>query len=299
MKKFLSHIVLFCILVFGLLSVTFAVCYQRSAKRINWAIESNKTILIAGDSYPECAVNDSIISNAINICSSADAYIYSFVKIRKFIENNPQIQTVLLGFSCHNLQSRNDSFFKYASPGISKFVRYFYLMDGSEIQDIFKANYNIPIKGFGSCFQKAVIFALTSVGNLSYKRMNLGGYRRLTIHQINKKPIKSSKSDGNNPVHLESSSAQIHYLMEIIQLCKKKRIRLILISTPINREFKKMLEQDQIYFNKYCKQNGLNGLIWNYSDFSMPDSCYADPEHLNEHGAVVFSMMIRDKLLKN
>jgi hypothetical protein len=269
-----------------------------SSSKINWTLESSKTIFITGDSYPECALNDSIFSEAINISSSADTYIYSYVKIRKFIFQNPQIKTVILGFSYHNLQYKNDSFLKNASPGISKFVKYYYLMDDREIFEIFKLNYNIIIKGLGACYQKVVFNALTSINGISFKDLNLGGYRRLYMYKLKENLDDIKRTVNVTSEKVEPSQVQIRYLHKIERLCKKQGVRLILLNTPIHPEFQKILKKDKEYFMKYCEQNRIIDHLLNYADFPLPDSCYADAEHLNYHGADDFSKMIREELVK-
>jgi hypothetical protein len=296
MKNFLRKIFLFGLLFLGMFSVTFLFCFHGSSRRIDWSLESNKTILITGDSFPECALNDSIVSDAVNLSSSADTYIYSYAKIRKFTAHNPQITQIILGFSDHNLQAANDSFFKDTSPGIIKFIRYYYLMDQKEIFDIFKANYNVPIKALGSCYQKSVIYALMSIRGITWRQMGLGGYRCLTRHHMKYDTTDSSTQKSNNTSQIEHSFVQIHYLQEIVKLCNQKKIQLILLSTPIQSKFKKSWGQKRLYFDNFCEENKLDDLIWNYSDYSMPDSCYADTEHLNEHGAELFSRMIRKNM---
>jgi hypothetical protein len=295
MKKFLYQIVSFGFLFFLLISVSFLVCFNLSSRKIDWTLESSKTILIAGDSYPECALNDSILSNAINLSSSADTYIYSYVKIRKFITHNPQIKTVLLGISYHNLMAKNDSFFKSASPGISKFIRYFYLMGESEIDDIFHTNYNIVVTALGSCYQKSAFYALTPVRRISFERLGLGGFRRLAMHHLKENLDVITKVRTANPAVIRPSQVQIHYLEEIIHLCKMSGIQLILLNTPVHPMYKISVKAEAAYFSQFCEQKRIQGYLWDYSDYSMPDSCFADAEHLNYQGAAIFSRMIRDK----
>jgi hypothetical protein len=298
MRKFLYNIFLLGLLFSVLISVTFMICYKMSSKKIDWTLETSKTVLITGDSYPECALDDSIMTETVNLSSSADTYVYSYVKIRKFIIHNPQIRTVVLGFSYHNLLSSDDSFFKNTSPGISKFVKYFYLMDPNEIRALLRANCNIIIKGLGSCYRQAVFFALTSFKGSSYKKLSLGGYRRLSVNKVKEILSGTKKTEPGIPVQIDSSQVQIRYLNKVVQLCKEKNIRLILLNVPIHREFQKTLKNEKAFFDQFCRQNQILDYLWDYADYSLPDSCYSDPEHLNYHGAENFSLMIRKELGK-
>ena len=46
-----------------------------------------KNILILGDSHTENAINDSIFSNSLNYSASADAYIFSYVKLKAILNS--------------------------------------------------------------------------------------------------------------------------------------------------------------------------------------------------------------------
>lgn len=171
-------------------------------------------------------------------------------------------------------------------------------MDGREIFKIFKLNYNIIIKALGPCYQKAVFSALTSFNGIAYKQLNLGEYRRLDMYKLKENLDEIKKTANATSDKMGPSRIQIDFLKEIEQLCKNIGVRLILLNTPMHPEFQKTLKEDKEYFNKYCEQSRIVDQLWNYSDFTLPDSCYADAEHLNYHGADVFTKMIRDKLKK-
>ncbi len=296
MKKFLSHLFFLGLFFSVLISVTFMICFRRSSRQISWKFEPSKTILVTGDSYPECALNDSILSEAVNLSSSADTYIYSYVKIRKFILHNPQIRTVILGFSDHNLQSSDDSFFKNASPGIAKFIKYYYLMEGEEFCTVLKANYNIVFKSLGSCYLKTAFLAFTSFNGISYERLFLGGYRRLSVNKVAELLSEIKNPTNGNHETIGYSQVQIQFLNKIMQHCKEKNIRLILLNVPVHPEFQKKMKNERTFFDQFCRQHKLVGYLWDYADYSLPDSCYADPEHLNYRGAEHFSEMIRKEM---
>ena len=66
----------------GLLSVFI------SKKTFDYKFKEKKNILIVGNSHTECSVNDSIISNSVNLSQSASSYFYSYMKIREFTKYN-------------------------------------------------------------------------------------------------------------------------------------------------------------------------------------------------------------------
>lgn len=65
-------------------------------KNFNYKLDSNIKCLILGHSHTEGAFNDSLISNAKNLARGGEHYFYTYVKARKMIEANPQINTIFL-----------------------------------------------------------------------------------------------------------------------------------------------------------------------------------------------------------
>ena len=61
-------------------------------------------IIFAGDSNMETSVNDKIINNSINLAKSGDSYLYTYLKIKKLIqEDKTKVDTIVISFSPHNI----------------------------------------------------------------------------------------------------------------------------------------------------------------------------------------------------
>jgi hypothetical protein len=107
MKKFLFNILIFftlnlIILIFALSSVYFITSSS------SFKISEEKNIIVVGDSHTECAIDDSIFSYSINISQSGTAYLYSYVKLRKFLNENPHVDTVLISFHSGSIKRFTD-----------------------------------------------------------------------------------------------------------------------------------------------------------------------------------------------
>ena len=124
MKKFIKRGVLFLItvgivsLLVGFLSVLV------SKKNFDYKIKEKKNILIVGNSHTECSINDSIISNSVNLSQSASSYFYSYMKIREFTKYNPQIDTVIISFSDNDLFSQKEKWFSSSEKINNKMTRH-------------------------------------------------------------------------------------------------------------------------------------------------------------------------------
>lgn len=78
-----------------------------------------------------------------------------------------------------------------------------------------------------------------------------------------------------------------------MELCKEKDVELILLSTPFHSAYP--TGRVKLADNYY--QREMKSFRWlNYSKLSLPDSCFADYEHLNSKGSTVFSEILKEEL---
>ncbi len=75
-------------------------------KNADFNIKNDTKTIIIGHSHSECAYNDSLIENFENFSLSGESYYYTFPKVKKIIEHNPQIETVFIEFT-NNQISKN------------------------------------------------------------------------------------------------------------------------------------------------------------------------------------------------
>ena len=101
MRSFLKKVSVFFILtllfIAGLIILSDFALKQRKSDLLR--ISDDIHIVFSGDSYVECAVNENLIANSINIAQAGEAYLYSYAKIKSLLEYNDQINAVFIGFS--------------------------------------------------------------------------------------------------------------------------------------------------------------------------------------------------------
>jgi hypothetical protein len=89
----------------------------------DYYLGKDKTTLIIGDSHIEADLNDSIISNSVNLAVGGSPVYFNYIKLKKILEHNNQIKTVILGYSPINLRSKGF----YEVPKMkSMFVRHYF-----------------------------------------------------------------------------------------------------------------------------------------------------------------------------
>ena len=100
MKRFLISFLVFILLVgsiaFGLSTLSDYAIKQRENNLLKIGKNINK--VFTGDSNVEGAVNDSIIPNSINIAQSGEAYMYTYAKIKPYLNIMTRLKQYISGF---------------------------------------------------------------------------------------------------------------------------------------------------------------------------------------------------------
>ena len=252
-------------------------------------LDKGKRILILGDSHTECAINDTVFSESENFSRSAEAYIYTFSKVKKLLKENQQITTVILGFSFHNLF--NYSWFNNKVNLMRKLNSYGYFMNKSELFNLLKVDPVDFIEAVFSIEKGGLIAAVNSLSNDNYKVLDLGSYFYLIRNKVDVEIEKRKNGQIKNPI--ETSSLQVTYLLKIADYCKEENVKLILISTPIHKYLYYNSEFWERYYFNFYSQNLKKFKLFDYSTLSLPDSCFGDLTHLNYKGARIFSKILK------
>lgn len=276
--KFLGLFLLVCVLSYSLNSLLL---------KINgYKIEPHQNVLILGDSHTEYAIDDSIWKNSVNLSHSADSYIYSYMKIKRMKQENPQIDTLLLAFSNHNLLSEYDERWLLNALHIkSKFRIYADLMSFNDFKFFLRSKPLAVFKGILEMPKYSI--KLLFKGDI--KQRDLGKFQYSNRNKL-KESIKRFKNNPNKRA-LEYSKFEKENFFNIIDFCENNDIEILLISTPIHGVYlndeKKKKEFELLY--SFYEANLYNVPFLDYSFFNLSDSDFQDMNHLNHEGAKKFT----------
>lgn len=289
-RKLIIYIIIFtgCFLISDLILVYFT---NKSLNQSAFVIPSDKNVLILGNSSLECAINDSIVSNGINLSNSGEAYIYTYLKMKLFLEANSQIDVVLLSFNYNSLLAHTE-YQVLDHNGIQNIDRYCPFFKEDELS-VFKKSfyYYRGIMKLPYTYRK-VFFKSNQA---TYEDLSWGGYLHLDKNKLEEniqrygnimKQMKVTQKDYNNV------SFQAYYLHKIISYCKQSGVTIILVNSPVYMDYQYGVEEYYRYYNT----NYPDIPLWDYSALDLPDSFYADIYHLNYKGARVFSELIKKRL---
>lgn len=255
----------------------------------NQDFKTEKNILVIGDSHTECAVDDDFFRRAANYSKSATAYIYSYAALRKFIADNPQIDTVLLSFHPSSLLFEREGEWIFnesvMAEKIPVYLPYFSIEDyGLFIfhSQFYKSAFSVPqVAGdhyFGS--------------DTNWAKSHFGEYLSLPYNRL-QESLKKVKPLDNFDKRDTVSRIALNYITKINDFCRQRNIALVLINAPMYK-YKKYSNYIEFFENRKKHLGDL--LFLDYGEFAMPDSCYADLTHLNKYGARLFSKYLDSNL---
>lgn len=283
-NKFIKHSAIFCLcfVMYSAINLMINKVFIKSVSPIN---ETN--ILILGDSHIETALNPNGLPNATNIAQSAEPYVVSLWKLEKILSYYTP-DTVILGFSAHNLSDFNDLKFSHSIWSKEIAERTYGIFDLTDVSDKIEIDYQML---FRMSFKHLCIFPKKK--HLTY----IGNFTRHTEHNLsNANAIERHFFFEGKPCNL--SVLSINSLNSIKELCRKKGIQLILISTPVHESYRKGIpEKFKDELHKISTRYSSEGVyILDYSTLELHDSCYLNINHINTFGSDILMENLRSNL---
>lgn len=284
MKKFILNLAVFSLIISAGFIAYFLVISNLSLKTAeNYRFGKNINKLIAGDSRTQYSINDKILNNSRNISQNSEGLLYTYYKLKLLLKNNPEIDTVLLGVSYHTFSSY------YADirnkPEVSG--RYFFVLPVTEqLRSLTDTKNTLPL------IQFALSEGTKNLYNNKPDTTLLGGYDcYTTTKRINDSVIADRINfqffEGGRERELFEEN--IIYFNKIAELCKERNIRLIIINTPMHKQYSaKVPAKFKNELRELIKNNGLYEI--NFDTLILSDADFLpDGDHLQESGAKLTS----------
>lgn len=288
MKYFLKRTGLFILLFIIFLSVI--TLFNRIIFKVYnpLALGEDINVLIIGDSHTKYAFNDDLLPNVYNLSNDADSYFYSYYKLSNTIKLNPQIDTVFLAFSIHNVHKFiEDKWILNASHLKSKLKIYLPLLSTRDYIFLFSRNPEVVTQ--------ALMNQIFFLYYLRQGKERFGGYDDLD-YDILISELKDLRLNGREEYKdFEESEIEKRYLKKIIAYCQSKNITLNLVNTPLHPSINQ--QQENLY--RYYQKNFSDIPFYDFSQVEMNESYFGDLVHLTPDGAEYFSQMIKKENLLN
>jgi len=309
MKRFFQQILLFAVIVVALASVFATVNLRLIRDRItcpaNFRLPDTTRILIIGDSYVGLSLNPEYIPGAVNETVLGEHYVYSYARLRYFLDNNPQIERVVLSFNYSTLAAEFDRSLLETRNKAHFFSTEFMLLGDDEI-NLLRSNDLVFLRNF----------LAWKAGVPSRENMSLIAKTFRSDFKPQQMPFRGCYINGGNVSYMsdyhvnlrirecfnldmppESAPLIVEYLHKIIALCDERGVRLTLFASPLSDKFFDAIpEFYRENFRQTCRQLPPQVQLIDYSRVAMPDSCFEDVNHLNAIGAKAISERFREEI---
>ncbi len=296
MKKFQKRLYVFIFIFIVFIGIDLMLQKMFLYKKDYFKLPENVTNVIFGHSHVECGYNTKFIKNTVNLGSSGEAYIYTYFKAKKVIENNPQLKKVFIEFTNNQIDSEMNNWTWDDIHLQYQLKKYLFLMDYNDLVFLYKKNSS----GFQTAFSKTLF---NNVGNLVVNRSisngDLGGYKE----KENKKNNDESNDENNGNIKKSSNSKEhkisksnIFYLKKLISFCEEKKIEVILVRTPMSKNYS-VIKSENGYRN-ILSNEFINIKYLDFKNYPLLDIDFLDKEHLNTKGAEKYSIFFNDTISK-
>lgn len=286
MKRFLLHTFLFLIALLAVVVTKQSYVNYRIDHGNFFRLPKKKTVLILGNSHPECALNDTLIPTAENCAHSSEGYFYTYIKLKKLLAENPQIKTVFLEFN-NGLVMKKVSNWMWGDEYINwRYCRYSPFMNWEELALVWSKNPKIVLDVQNTALKENQKFLESGATNY-IKSRPIGGYLPLNYSQVDsllkvKANIKNLKLVINEP-----DEKQLEYLRKIQKYCSGRSVRLFLMRCPQHKKYEGW--SNEFFFQKVRQEKFSDLPFFDFGHFELPQKEYGDLEHLNYWGAKRFS----------
>jgi hypothetical protein len=270
------------------------------------------TILIAGDSHAEVSVNPSLLPHSMNIAQNCENYFYTYYKLCHFIDNNPQVSTVVLAFSWHNFARDYQEPILFGDVGRN--VDFFFpLLDqsGKDLIKSWKSSYIVPWARYTIGLPLQVYrdrLLQRQLLGLPLKREDFsffGGYESLKTSNIDQENINKKLRLYYNGLRISDynmSKYMTEYLHKILKLCSQRKIKVVLFNSPVHQIYR-----DGIPYRAFHDLDSLqlklrsqfdNVVYIDCSNLQLPSENYYDGDHVNSRGSTMLTKYLADELGK-
>jgi hypothetical protein len=284
MKRFLIHVALFLVL---LAAISLALTLLNRMFLLSTDVRSidlNKNILVLGDSHSKYAVNDSVFIESANFSQDADSYFYTYYKLKYFLEANPQIDSVYVSFSRHNLHESIEKRWLLSPEHLATRIHlYLPLLEWSDFWFLFTEMPGETLSGFLTQIRSP--FILASRGSRAF-----GGFEKLSQNNLKEELNALQLGElGEEYQSFEVSDLEISYLERIISHCERNNVKLFLLGTPIHRSLHDRCQE----LTDFRMTNYETIPFLDYRTLDLEDECFGDLVHLSPKGADYFTRLLK------
>ncbi|SFC17779.1 hypothetical protein SAMN05421780_103172 [Flexibacter flexilis DSM 6793] len=290
LKTFIAFLIPIAITVIGTIYL-----YHQKINSIQ--LPKNIDTVICGDSHIMTGINDSLISNSLNIAQHSQNYIFTYNILSNIITNNPkQIREIIIGSSFHNFGQNWDKQLIDSETAGEIYIKYFPILNWESAYWLLKKNPVTALNTLPSITKQLLLATVKKYNNYNQYPF-IGKYEPVSESRLYDKVIHISIERHYEKYPNQISGNQAEYLEKIIRLCNANSIKIVLVSTPLNYRYSNKIPKfNREYFEHTISKIDSQEVFLDYSNLKMEDKCFQDGDHLNKYGATIFSKIIDQRL---
>jgi hypothetical protein len=275
---------------------------------------SNIDTIIAGDSHPMCSVDPEILERAENVSAKMENYFYTYYKLKHFLDSNPGIKNVILGYSYHNLSKAYEEGMlfdpeRFDDDRVFANQEMYFMLLNDEGKDRIKSikreyfiNYLKYDIGIPFRVYKDKYFIKKILGR-ELKRHDYefyGGFYSALVSKIDKKQIEDNiiRHYYENNSYGGVSGVMQEYLVKIIQMCSEKKIKVYLFNAPLYSYYREKVPKaaisDYEKISRFLLSRYPGLRIVDLAGSALDETHFIDGHHLNAKGARIASRILRE-----
>ena len=296
-NNFFKKIALF-VLTFTLILLIMLHCSSIFLTEYSEQYNVDKKNLIIGDSHMVTSVIDSLLPNYCSYATYSESYYSSYFKIKFFSSKTP-INNIILGYSYSNIPSYYDECINGKLSIFYNNKHFFLLPFIRQIEILF---WNLKeLRPFIARLIKTFYHHFYNFNDVEDTSLSLGFNMlknpnvNLSSSNIISERIQEHYYIGDTKELQAISKLNLYYFDKIIKYCKENRINLILLTTPLSKEYKNKIP-------KKFKSAFTNFLIddiehINLENLNIPKEYYTpDGDHTYFEGALLTTLELRNCL---
>lgn len=294
MKKFVLRVSFFSAVITALLLAIILSVGAVMHKRPLFRIPENYSGLILGNSHTACGFDDQYLDGYLNLGRVTEAYMYTYIKLREIIKQNPQLKTVFIEFDNIQIEEGWINKWLYTDGHTARFLpRYQAFMSNSELSLIAQKKPLSFISLQHLYISEGLIFARNPEFTYLQKGVIGGNSRHETSHadslmQVSPAVPLLPAEDTN------LSELNLHYLRKAIEVCRENSVQVILIRLPVKEKFE--LWQNENAFQQIVSQQFADVPFIDLQNFPLDISDFYDLDHLNIYGSEKVSQLLNQSI---
>jgi len=287
--KFLQNIIKYILIVFFIGSVN-NYFFEYYVTR-NFNLDFKKKYFVFGDSHAECSFTENFNLQSFGVRSEVPNL--TLIK-SKFLFDEITSKSAILTIGYHNISKNHENRFFKDDTSASVLGKYWNIINLNEFREDYS---NLPIKTKCIFYLKKFFGSPSLESSFKLKKTFKGGFyngKDTTLISKSDAKIAYERHFGSeNLIKNESSEKLKKQYRDLLSFLNSKTKELILINTPLHKNYRDHLTADQI--NNYIEfienlQNEYPELIFlDYSKINLQDSLFLNSDHLNKSGAIFFS----------